>query len=140
IANRSFRLFIWFVFISVYASLRVFGIADPHGYCGFINASGRKSAHWRGDDAQSRMDTGENAKVGFYNSSVRLRLTQNDYTETDQANYTVLASETRRLVSRDANPPGLQVGSDGRADNGQAAQSPDLRCKGGRMNYQERLM
>ncbi len=129
--NRSFQLFICFVFISVYAPLSVFGISDPHGYCGFLNASGAKGALNSTPDAQTRMNTGENAKVGFYNSSVRLRLTHNDYQETDKANYTVLASTAGRLVSRDTDPRWLQMGAGARADHTQAAQGSCLRCEGG---------
>lgn len=65
--NRSFQLFIYCVFISVYAPPRVLTHSDTHGCCGFLIASGRKSAYWRGGERQTRMNTGENAKVDFYN-------------------------------------------------------------------------
>lgn len=65
--KRSFQLFICFVFFSIYASSRVLAHSGPHGYCGFLIASRRKSADWRRDERQTRMDTGENPKVGFYN-------------------------------------------------------------------------
>lgn len=67
IANSSFQVFICFVFISVYAPISVSLSLDPHEHCGFLNASGRKSIHWRGDGPQTSMDTGENAKAIFYN-------------------------------------------------------------------------
>lgn len=138
--KSSFQLFICFVFISVYAPPRILAHSDPHGYCGFLIASGRKSVDWRGDERQTRMNTGESRKVGFYNRGVRLELTHNDYQETDKANYTVLASEAGRLVSRDPYPLWLQVGGRTGTGNTQASPRGDLRCKGGRsMKWNETI-